>query len=147
MEQERDAAAEKVKSLGKEVANLEAQLEALRLGPSEREVLEKDKSMLEKDVQKFHTIVEDLTNTIVMENKRISEENEEAEKRVDALTVNARDAERMKRKLHAMERDIAETELARNDWEEKCWDLDATLAHKLKELENLSIECHHALWR
>nr|DAD24441.1 TPA_asm: hypothetical protein HUJ06_025904 [Nelumbo nucifera] len=164
MEQESDAVAEKVQSLEKEVADLEAQLEALRSGPSEREVLEKDKSMLEKDVQKFHTIIEELTNAIVMvektlkekekeldakvqEQQRISEENEELKKRIDAQTVNARDAERMKRELQAVERDIVETELARNAWEEKSWDLDVTIGHKLKELESLSIECNQALRR
>ena len=54
-------------------------------------------------------------------------------------TFNARDAERMKRELQAVERDITEAEVARNGWEEKSWDLDTTIGHKFKELEALSI--------
>ena len=62
-------------------------------------------------------------------------------------TFNARDAERMKRELQAVERDITEAEVARNGWEEKSWDVDTTIGHKFKELEALSIECNQALRR
>lgn len=164
MEQEKNAAADKVRLMEGEVANLMAEIEALRTAPSAREEREKDKSLLEKDVQKFHTIIEEISNSVLLvetalkekekeletksrENQRICEENEELKKSIDSQTVNARDAERMKRELQAVERDIAEAEAARNAWEEKSWDLDAALGHKFKELESLSIECNQALRR
>ena len=83
----------------------------------------------------------------VEENNKICEENEELKKRVELQTFNARDAERMKRELQAVERDIMEAEVARNGWEEKSWDLDTMIGHKFKELEALSIECNQALRR
>ncbi|XP_043698488.1 kinetochore protein NDC80 homolog [Telopea speciosissima] len=164
MEQEMNAAAEKVRLMEGEVVNLAAETEALRTAPSASEEREKDKSLLEKDVQKFHTIIEEISNGILLvetalkekemeletkvrENHRIREENEELKKSIESQTVNARDVERMKRELQAVERDIAEAEASRSVWEEKSWDLDAALGHKFKELESLAIECNQALRR
>ncbi|RVW66516.1 hypothetical protein CK203_065358 [Vitis vinifera] len=132
LERERDAVAKGVKALEKEVAEREGRLEELRSGPSAKEVVEKERGVLEEDVE---------------ENNRICEENEELKKRVELQTFNARDAERMKRELQAVERDITEAEVARNGWEEKSWDVDTTIGHKFKELEALSIECNQALRR
>jgi hypothetical protein len=53
----------------------------------------------------------------------------------------------MKKELQAAERDAGEAELARNAWEEKCWEVDSTIAHKIKDLEALSIDCNQALKR
>ncbi|CBI23882.3 unnamed protein product, partial [Vitis vinifera] len=133
-------------------------------GPSAKEVVEKVRGVLEEDVKKFHAIIAEFSGRIasvekileekekelgvkVEENNRICEENEELKKRVELQTFNARDAERMKRELQAVERDITEAEVARNGWEEKSWDLDTTIGHKFKELEALSIECNQALRR
>ncbi|KAK0599473.1 hypothetical protein LWI29_005587 [Acer saccharum] len=53
----------------------------------------------------------------------------------------------MKKELQAVVRDIEDVETARSAWEDKCWDLDATLTRKFKELEALSIECNQAIRR
>ena len=71
----------------------------------------------------------------VEENNRIWEKNEELKKRVELQTFNARDAERMKRELQAVERDITEAEVARNGWEEKFWDLARQLGTSLRSLK------------
>ncbi|KAI6704252.1 hypothetical protein NL676_013388 [Syzygium grande] len=55
------------------------------------------------------------------------------------------DAERMKKELQAVEWDIADAEIERNKYEERCWDLDRTLALKFKELEELAKECNKAV--
>ncbi|KAI3885094.1 hypothetical protein MKW98_002486 [Papaver atlanticum] len=78
---------------------------------------------------------------------RICEENEELKKTIDAQTANMRDADRMKRELQAVERDIAEAEEAKSMWEEKSWDLDSKISHTFKELVNLSFECNQAIRR
>ncbi|KAI3949327.1 hypothetical protein MKW98_023264 [Papaver atlanticum] len=79
--------------------------------------------------------------------RRICEENEELKKTIDTQTVNMRDADRMKRELRAVERDIEEDEEAKSMWEEKSWDLDLKISHTFKELVNLSIECNQAIRR
>lgn len=164
MERERDGAAEDVEALERKAAELEASLNGLRSEPSRKEVLEKERSMLEGDVDKFHGMIENFAKKIAQGEKdleakekeleeklrnkdRICEENEELKKRVELQTFNARDAERMKRELQAVERDIGEAEMARNSWEEKSWDLDATLGHKFKELEALAMDCNLAMRR
>ena len=38
-------------------------------------------------------------------------------------------------------------EIARNSWEEKSRDLDATIGHKFKELKALLIECNQRIKR
>ncbi|KAL0335183.1 UNVERIFIED_CONTAM: Kinetochore protein NDC80 [Sesamum radiatum] len=47
----------------------------------------------------------------------------------------------------AVERDIEETEAARNGWEEKIWELDSEIGHKFKELERFMMECNQAIRR
>ncbi|KAL6966510.1 hypothetical protein U1Q18_032289 [Sarracenia purpurea var. burkii] len=164
LKQDRDHIEEKVKSMNANVKDLEGKLESLRTAPSAREILEKEKRMLEEDVKKFHMIIEQLNGHIltrekvleekereleakVGENNRICEENEELKKRIELQGINPRDAERMKRELQAVERDIGDAEVARNRWEEKSWDLDATTGHKFKEREALSIEGNQAIKR
>ncbi|KAG6651963.1 kinetochore protein NDC80 homolog [Carya illinoinensis] len=164
LERKKEDLRENVGVLGSNMGELEAKAEALRLGPSQKEVLEKEKGLLEEDVNKFHTIISEFSDRMaamekvleekereleakVEERKRICEENEELKRRVEAQTMNARDVERMRRELQALERDVGEAELARNTWDEKSWDLDATLGHKFKELEGLAIECNQAMRR
>lgn len=164
LEKEKGHEVEKVKAAELNVANLGAELQELRSRPSQREVLEKERSLLEDDVNKFHKMIEEFTVRIrevekvlsekekqleakVQEHKKICEENEELKKRVELQTFNARDAERMKRELQAVERDIGEAELARNAWEEKLWDLETTLGHKFKDLEALALDCNQTMRR
>ncbi|KAJ7946657.1 kinetochore protein NDC80-like [Quillaja saponaria] len=164
LEREKGNAVERVKDLEQEMAALSAKVEGLKSQPSQREVLEKEKNLLEEDVNKFHRMIEELTvrsvelektlgekenqlEAKVQENKRICGENEELKKRVQLQTFNARDVERMKRELQAVERDIGEAELARSAWEEKSWDLDTVMGHKFKELEALGMECNQAMRR
>lgn len=164
LQQAKDAEVEKVMAVEAHMRDLESKLEALKTEPSAKELLEKERNVLEEDVKKFHSMIEQLSGHIssnqkileekekalavkIEENKRIREENEELKKRVDEQGINARDAERMKRELQAVERDIGEAEVARNVWEEKSWDLDTAIGHKLKELEALSIECNQSIKR
>lgn len=160
----REEMAEILKDLEGNVKELEERLEGLKTGPTARETLEKEKNTLEEDVKKFHSMIEQLDGRIVTvqkvleekereletkvtETNRVKEENEELKKRIEEQGINARDAERMKKELMAVERDIVETEVARNGWEEKAWELDSETGHKLKELEELMIECNQAIRR
>ncbi|XP_045804577.1 kinetochore protein NDC80 homolog [Trifolium pratense] len=144
--------------------DLEAELERLRTAPSQKELLEKEKGVLEGDVNKFHKIIEEFGSRIeqlervlvekekqleakLVESEKICEENEELKKKVELQTFNIRDVERMKKELQAAERDAGEAELARNAWEEKCWEVDSTIAHKIKDLEALLIDCNQAFKR
>lgn len=163
-ERQRDESEEQLRVLQQHAAELETKVEALRSEPSPREALEKEKSMLEEDVSKFHEMIENLDKNVKKlqkvleekeraleakreEKKRILQENEESKKRVESQSFNERDVERMKRELQAVERDIGEAELARNVWEEKVWDLDNTLGPKVKELEALAMECNQVMRR
>ncbi|KAI9176422.1 hypothetical protein LWI28_002577 [Acer negundo] len=160
LKKERDSVSENVKELAHKVT----ELEGLQTGPTEIEKLEKEKSMLEEDVNKFNAMIAGFDERIrkmeelveekekemkekLEEHKRICQENDELKKKVELQTFNARDVERMKKELQAVERDIEDAETARSAWEDKCWDLDATLTHKFKELEALSIECNQAIRR
>ncbi|PIA60979.1 hypothetical protein AQUCO_00300474v1 [Aquilegia coerulea] len=164
LEQKKDAAAEEVVRMEKEVKDLEEKLQAMRSAPSAKEVLEREKNVLEEDVRKFHALIDGFkSNTMalekdlqgiekelevkVSENQRICEENEELKKSFEAQMFNLRDVERMRREIQALEREISEAETARNEWEEKSWDLDAALRQNLKELESLSVECNQAIRR
>ncbi|KAK7302459.1 hypothetical protein RJT34_13349 [Clitoria ternatea] len=155
---------EKLNAAKQNVANLEAELEGLRSAPSRKEELEKEKGELEGDVKKFHKIIEELTSRIeqaervlaekekrleakVAEKEKICEENEDLKRREQMQTFNARDVERMRRELQAVERGTAEAELARNTWEEKSWEIDTNLSHKIKDLEVLALDCNQALRR
>lgn len=161
---EKALAQEKLKSTMDAAAALEAELERLRNAPSQRELLEKEKAMLEDDVKKFHKIIEEFSLKIeamekvlaekekqleakVGENAMICEENGELKRRVEMQTFNVRDVERMRKELQAVERDIGEAELARNTWEEKCWETDAELGHKVKDLEALAMDGNQGLRR
>lgn len=162
LEQERDAVVEKVKGLEKDASELRARVDALKTGPSQRELLEKDKSVLEGDEKKFMTIIEEYERRnsklktaleekekeLVIkeeETKRICQENEELKKTVESQALNTRDVERMKKEMQAVEREIADAEIERNSFEEKCWDLNTTLGHKIKELEELAKECNKTI--
>ncbi|KAK6135422.1 hypothetical protein DH2020_030841 [Rehmannia glutinosa] len=164
MREWRDKKEEDVRVLEEEVKELEAKLDGLRTGPSQKEVLEQEKAVLEKDVTKFHIMIEQLDGHLtemqkkleekdkalvakVEDRKRICEENEELKKRIEEQGINLRDAERMKRELQAVDRDIEEMEGARNGWEEKIWELDSEIGHKFKELERLVMECNQAIRR
>ncbi|CAM8952873.1 unnamed protein product [Rhodiola kirilowii] len=164
LQQERDAVENNVNQWKEEVAKLEGTLEGLRSAPSARELLEKDKALLEEDLKKFQAIVSEFSGRIVglekllkskaeeletkvEENNKICEENKDLKKMIESQVFNARDAERMKRELQAVERDTGEAESARNAWEEKSWDLHTAISHKFKELEGLSMECNEALRR
>lgn len=160
LEKEKESVKEYVEELKKKVSEMEGAM----TGPTERERLEKEKCVLEEDLNKFNAIIGELNarkekmeklveekereiGKKVEEHKRICEENEEFQKRVKQQTINARDVERMRRELQAVERDIADAENARNEWEGKSWDLDSTLGRKFKELEALSMECNQAMKR
>ncbi|KAI3924749.1 hypothetical protein MKW92_028405 [Papaver armeniacum] len=155
LELERGSVENRVKELQDEIVSLERQIECLRSKPSARDALEKEKAMLEDDVKKFNAIINGLSSGIetlengikekekeleakYVEHRRICEENEELKKTIDAQTVNMRDADRMKRELQAVERDIAEAEEAKNMWEEKSWDLDSKISHTFKELNSVA---------
>lgn len=164
LKQERDSMEDRARGLEGIARDLDLKLEGLKNEPSAKEVLEKERSMLEEDVKKFHAMIEQLNGHIVTvervlkdkerelevkveEKKRICNENEELKKTVEEQAFNARDAERMKRELQVVERDIGEAEVARNAWEEKCWDVEADIGHKFKELEALLNECNQAIKR
>ncbi|KAL0422320.1 UNVERIFIED_CONTAM: Kinetochore protein NDC80 [Sesamum latifolium] len=164
MREWRDKMEEHVTLLEENVKELEVKLEGMKAGPSQKEVLEQEKAMLEKDVTKFHIMIEQLDGHLVEvqkkleekdkaleakveDRKRICEENEELKKKIEEQGINLRDAERMKRELQAVERDIEETEAARNGWEEKIWELDSEIGHKFKELERFMMECNQAIRR
>lgn len=164
MMQEKERIAEEMKALESNAQELEGTLERLKTGPSEREVLEKEKNMLELDVKKFRDMIEQLEGRKVAMSKLLEEkekglevkntekenicvENEDLKKRVEEQGINARDAERMKRELQALEGNIAEIEAARNKWEEKVWELDSMIGQKYEKLEELMIGCNQAIRR
>ncbi|XVF65813.1 hypothetical protein PTKIN_Ptkin09bG0280900 [Pterospermum kingtungense] len=164
LEKERENVVENSRALEKAAGELEAKAEGLKMGPTERQLLEKEKSVLEVDVKKFHAMISEFRgrtgamekvleekekelNAKEEERRRIFEENEELKKRVELQTFNARDVERMKRELQAVERDIAEAEVARNSREDRSWDLDSSNGQKLKELIALAMECNQAIRR
>ncbi|KAL2342163.1 hypothetical protein Fmac_010103 [Flemingia macrophylla] len=161
---EKAAAQDRLDSARRAAADLQAELDRLRSAPSPKEALERDKADLEDDVRKFRMMIDDFTSRIeqaervlaekeqqvaakAAETERIREENEELGRRVEAQTVNARDVERMRRELQAVENDTAEAELARTAWEEKVWGLDSALSHKINDLEALAMDCNQALKR
>ncbi|KAD4179385.1 hypothetical protein R6Q59_022944 [Mikania micrantha] len=161
LQQEKSMLLENVNTLSANAADLEKKLERMK---SEKEAKEAEKSVLEKDVEKFNAIIEKLQESegavekqmgdkekelrIKMEERsRICDENEELKKKVEDQAINMRDAERMKRELQSVERDIGDAEIERNKWEEKCWDLNAVIGTKFKELEALQTECNQAIRR
>ncbi|XP_072987546.1 kinetochore protein NDC80 homolog [Typha latifolia] len=155
------AAAASADKLEKEAADLEARVRAVKAGPSRREALESERSVLVEDVKKFQAVVESWGGKLAgmeeavgdlekeldakeRESRRLCEENEELKKRVEGQAVNVRDAERMKRELQAVERDVAEAETGRAALEEKAWELEASITRKMDELEVLVQQCNQA---
>ncbi|XP_076917451.1 kinetochore protein NDC80 homolog [Bidens hawaiensis] len=140
----------------------EANLEVMKSAPSLKESRENVKKESEKDIDKFNALIDrlqqmDAKMQMELEDKekelrlkadernKICEENEELKKKVEEQAINMRDAERMKRELQSVERDIADAEIERSKWEDKCWDLDAVIGTKFKELEALQTECNQAI--
>ncbi|XP_048437570.1 kinetochore protein NDC80 homolog [Pyrus x bretschneideri] len=164
LDREKENAEENVRVLEATATQLQGRVETMRLEPSRREALEKERGLLEGDVVKFNEIIGNLEKSIanleavlegrekeleakVVDNKRIFQENAELNKRVELQTFNARDVDRMKRELQAVERDIGEAELERNAWEEKAWEIDTMLSHKFKDLEAVAMDCNQAMRR
>ena len=149
-------------SMEKEVINLEKIVEGYRSGPSPREVIEKERALLRDDIKKFDVMIESWKDKLIStekllkekeegleakigENQRISKENEELRTRIASQVMNVRDAERMKKELQAVERDVVETEIGRNILEEKSWELDADINRKMRELESLVEQANYTI--
>ncbi|CAL9246379.1 unnamed protein product [Arabidopsis halleri] len=164
LEAEKTSVAETVSGCEKISGELEAKLESLRKGPSKKESLGKAKADLENDVNKFRTIVAEYTEKTqalekVVEEKvkelkakeeereRISEENKELKKSVELQNFSARDVERMRRELQAVERDVAEAEVARDGWDLKAWELNSQIGNQFHQIQTLSIDCNQVLRR
>ncbi|KAM7251079.1 hypothetical protein ACFE04_022962 [Oxalis oulophora] len=164
VEKERDSVKESVGELERSFKELEAKAEGLRTGPTQRELLENERKVLEEDVNKFNLMIQGFnTKNAEMEEaieeklrakavkeeetRKLSKENEELRKRVEVQKVNSRDAERMKRELQIVERDIEAMDRARTDWEDKVWELDSSIAQKYNELEALTMEANQAIKR
>ncbi|KAG5386081.1 hypothetical protein IGI04_037551 [Brassica rapa subsp. trilocularis] len=164
LEAEKVTIAETISNSEKVAAELEAKLDALRKGPSKKEALEKVKSDLEKDVNKFRTmvaersertrgmekVVEEKEKEVVAKEEdrgRIFEENKELKKSVEVQCFNVRDVERMKRELQAVERDVGEAEVARDGWEQKAWEVNSQISNQFHQIQRLAIDCNQALRR
>ncbi|KAI4302887.1 hypothetical protein MLD38_038584 [Melastoma candidum] len=162
LERERDSLRESVAALEKEAGELESRVEGMCTGVSLKEVKEGERKVLEEDVRKFEAMIGEIRDRMdaaqkVLKEKdeelkvkegektRVDEENNELRKAVNAQTVNARDMERMKRELSALEREIANAEGERNRVEEKCWEMDSVIGQKFKELEEVAMECNKAI--
>ncbi|ERN06893.1 hypothetical protein AMTR_s00005p00253530 [Amborella trichopoda] len=61
--------------------------------------------------------------------------------------MSVRDVEQMRRELQAVERDIAEAELARGSWEDKVWDMEKEIEKVVKEMIGLVGDCNEAIER
>ncbi|URD93083.1 HEC/Ndc80p family [Musa troglodytarum] len=153
-----------IDALEKQATELEAKLQALQAEPSKKEALEREKGMLVEDVKKFQAVVDSWGGKVAAmesalgewekeleakekEGKRLCEENEELQRRIDTQAVNVRDVERMKREMQAVERDIADAEIGRNALEEKAWELEETVSRKIDETEVLLERCNQAVRR
>ncbi|KAL0848023.1 hypothetical protein Bca101_021270 [Brassica carinata] len=164
LESEKVVIAETIAGSEKIASELEAKLDALRKGPSKKEALEKAKSDLEKDVEKFRTmvserkernrgmekVVEEKEKELVAkeeERGRISEENKELKRSVEVQCFNVRDVERMKRELKAVERDAEEAEGARDGWEQKAWEVNSRIGNQFHQIQRLAVDCNQALRR
>ncbi|XP_042057726.1 kinetochore protein NDC80 homolog [Salvia splendens] len=164
LEEWRDKVGENATAVDETANELDAKVMGLKKGPSQKEVLEQEKAVVEKDVTKFHDMIGQLDAHLVdvqkkleekekaleakvEEHKRICDENEGLKRKIEEQGFNMRDAERMKRELQAVERDFEESEAGRSGWEEKIWELDSEIGHKLKELERLVMECNQTIRR
>ncbi|XP_042009794.1 kinetochore protein NDC80 homolog [Salvia splendens] len=164
LEEWRDKVGETATAVDENANELDAKLTSLKKGPSQKEVLEQEKAVVEKDVTKFHDMIAQLDAHLVdvqkklvekeraleakaEERKRICDENEELKRKIEEQGINMRDAERMKRELQAVERNLEEAEAGRSGWEEKIWELDSEIGNKFKELEHLLMECNQTIRR
>lgn len=155
-------AAASVDALAKEVAELEEKVNGMKSGLSRKEELERERNMLVEDSRKFQSVVESFKEKVAemegklrdrekeleakeRESKGICKENVELQRRIEGQVVNARDVERMRRELQAVERDIGEAEQGRNAMEEKAWELEVEIGKKLKELEAMVEQCNQAM--
>lgn len=155
-------AAESVEMLAKEAVELEEKVTKLKSGVSRKEELERERDLLVEDNKKFESVVESFKEQVgameaklrdwekeleakQRENRRICEENEELERRIEGQAVNARDVERMRRELQVVERDVREAENGRNVMEEKAWELEADIGKRLKESETTAEQCNQAM--
>ncbi|XP_076919844.1 kinetochore protein NDC80 homolog [Bidens hawaiensis] len=164
LQQEKNSLLENVNVLLAEAKDLEVNLEVMKSAPSLKESRENVKKESEKDIDKFNALIDrlqqmDAKMQMELEDKekelrlkadernKICEENEELKKKVEEQAINMRDAERMKRELQSVERDIADAEIERSKWEDKCWDINAVIGSKFKELEALQTKCNQAIRR
>ncbi|CAH8296428.1 unnamed protein product [Eruca vesicaria subsp. sativa] len=164
LEAEKASIAETISNCEKVSGELDAKLDALRKGPSRKEALERVKAELEKDVNKFYTMVTERSERTrgmekVVEEKekelaakeeekeRICEENKELKKSVEEQSFNVRDVERMKRELVAVERGVEEAEVARDGWEQKAWELNSKISNQFHQIQRLAIDCNQAMRR
>ncbi|GFY90700.1 hypothetical protein Acr_07g0008970 [Actinidia rufa] len=126
LQQLRGSMEESVKAMAESVKDLEGKLVGSRKEPSVRELVDqKERSVLEEEDENVLEEKEKELEAMVGENRRICDGNEELKKRIELQVV----------------------EVARNSWEEKSWDLDATIGHKFKELKALLIECNQRIKR
>ncbi|KAL1564685.1 kinetochore protein NDC80 [Salvia divinorum] len=164
LEEWRDKVGENATAVDETANELDAKVMGLKKGPSQKEVLEQEKAVVEKDVTKSHDMIGQLDAHLVdvqkkleekeraleakvEEHKRICDENEDLKRKIEEQGFNMRDAERMKRELQAVERNFEESEAGRSGWEEKIWELDSEIGHKFKELERLVMECNQTIRR
>ncbi|KAL3638151.1 hypothetical protein CASFOL_018021 [Castilleja foliolosa] len=126
MRELKDTLEDRVKCLEDTVKELEVKFDGLKMDPSQKERLKQENDVLENDVTKFHIMIGRFVGHLmevhkyleekdkaleakVEERKRICEKNEELKRRIEEQGINLRDAERMKRELQVVERDIEET--------------------------------------
>ncbi|KAL9233720.1 hypothetical protein vseg_008678 [Gypsophila vaccaria] len=164
MENESGLLEQSLRSMEEQTKALELELNSFKSMPSQREEFEKQRMDLEVDLDKFQGFVASLqdANSVTVraleekdkeltaklaEIRRTKEENEVLKETVKTQQFSIKDAERMKRQLMAVDREITDAEASRSSWEEKSWDLDSAIALKFKELESLSIDCNQALRR
>ncbi|CAH8368887.1 unnamed protein product [Eruca vesicaria subsp. sativa] len=164
LEAEKASIAETISNCEKVSGELDTKLDALRKGPSRKEALERVKAELEKDVNKFYTMVTERSERTrgmekVVEEKekelaakeeekeRICEENKGLKKSVEEQSFNVRDVERMKRELVAVERGVEEAEVARDGWEQKAWEVNSKISNQFHQIQRLAIDCNQAMRR
>ncbi|GKD81440.1 kinetochore protein NDC80 [Tanacetum coccineum] len=135
-----DKVKEKIDAKAELVKELEAKLEAMRSGPSLRELKEEEKSVLEKDVKKFNDLIMQLRDHEARSEKQMEEKEKQLAVKLEERSMIYAETEELKKK--AVERDIGEAEIERNKYEEKCWGLNAVIGTKWNELKALQLECN-----
>ncbi|KAJ0592476.1 putative kinetochore protein Ndc80 [Helianthus annuus] len=142
LQQEKNLLLEDANVLSENAKDLELKLEAMKSGPSLKEAKEKEKNTCEKDIEKFNALIQQLKVHEGNAEKQIEEKE-----KVEDQGINMRDAERMRRELQSVVKDIGDAEDERIKWEEKCWDLNNVIGTKFKELEALQTQCNQAIRR